>query len=355
MLVRRHGPGYNFAGDPATGVTLRWGQTPGTDPARAPWPELADIAISGRCAQGCPYCYRDSRPDGPLMSLEQYELLLERLTSPRWGGVFQVALGGGEPAQHPELVGMLALSRRKGVVPNLTTSGAGLDAGLARRLAELVGAVAVSAPSLEALDHRALRLLTWAGARVNLHYLLGPQSLAQATQIVRGRHDRELKGVNAVIFLSLKPMGRARGLECLADGPDLAGFLRAVREPSSALRIGFDACLVPPLLRHTGVNPACVDACEGGFFSLFVDEALVARPCSFSTDGRFHFSLETMDLDQIWNQGFEPYRAAFAAPPCAQGCRAAGQCRGPCPHHPEIVPCPVTAMGPGRERQAGMA
>jgi len=44
--LRRHATGYNFIGDPDTGVTVRWGRNLTDDPARAPWPELVDISIS---------------------------------------------------------------------------------------------------------------------------------------------------------------------------------------------------------------------------------------------------------------------------------------------------------------------
>lgn len=349
MLVRRHSARYNFAGDPETGTTARWGAVPGEDPRRAPWPELADISISNRCSRGCSFCYRDSRPDGPLMSLAEYDFVLDSLTSPRWGPVFQVALGGGEPTEHPDFVPILEHTRSRGVVANFTTSGAGVDAGLARRVAGLAGAVAVSAASLDALDMRAVRLLISAGARVNIHYVLGRASLAEATDILDGRADDLLAGVNAVIFLTLKAMGRAEKGDGLTDGPELARFLSLVSRGRRAVRIGFDACFVPPLLRHTGVNPTCVDPCEGGFFSVYVSEGLQARPCSFSTDVRYHADLRENDFGRVWNEVFAPYRDAAQNPPCARDCPAAKGCRGPCPDHPECAPCPVTEAPGGSE------
>lgn len=343
MLVRRHGGDYNFMGDPDTGVTLRWGRQPGHDPVRAPWPELADIAISNRCSRGCAHCYRDSQPDGPQMSFDQYAFILERLASPRWGNVFQVAIGGGEPVQHPDFPRILRHTQKCGVVANFTTSGAGLDRPLAELAGRHAGAVAVSAASLDSLDRRAVDLLAQAGARVNVHYVLGRESIAQATDILLGKTNDLLSRVNAVIFLTLKPMGRASRENCLQDGPDLKRFLAAIGNNACRAKIGFDACFVPLLLRHTGVNPECVDACEGGFFSLFIDEAMQVKPCSFASGQDSGLDLERFDMDFIWNVAFEEYRAAAFAKPCGSDCPAAADCRGLCPLHADIVPCPVRA------------
>ena len=341
MLVRRHSQDYNFLGDPSTGLTMRWGRHTRDNPARAPWPELADIAISNQCSQGCQYCYRDSIPDGGLMSFEQYAFVLDRLHSPRWGKVFQVALGGGEPAQHPELARILGHTKECGVVANFTTSGVGLDQSLARLAKDCVGAVAVSAMSLEKLNRRAVALLCQAGVRVNIHYVLGRASLAQATDILLGKCEDFLSGVNAVIFLTLKPMGRAGTEHRLHDGPELKNFLSAIGNQRCQARIGFDACFVPLLLRHAQVNPEYVDACEAGFFSLFIDETLQAKPCSFALGQDSGLDLEHFDLDYIWNIAFEQYRTALGAPPCQEQCPVKHGCRGPCPFHPNIVPCPV--------------
>ena len=96
MKIRRHNEHYNFIGDTESGMTFRWGKTFNDDPLIAPWPELADISISNYCTKHCDFCYRDSSDKGSFMSLEEYEYVLQSLNHPKWGKVFQVALGGGE-------------------------------------------------------------------------------------------------------------------------------------------------------------------------------------------------------------------------------------------------------------------
>ena len=103
MLKRDIGE-YHFRADAQTGLTMRWGKTLREDPIWAPVPELADISISNHCSKECSYCYRMSTKNNEFMSLEQYERVLDSLNHPKYGNVFQVALGGGEPLEHPQFV-----------------------------------------------------------------------------------------------------------------------------------------------------------------------------------------------------------------------------------------------------------
>jgi MoaA/NifB/PqqE/SkfB family radical SAM enzyme len=343
--LRRHGNGYHFVGDPDTGLTVRWGGSLSRDPYRAPWPELADISISNRCTKGCAFCYRDSRPDGPLMTLDAYRYALECLTSPVWGPVFQVALGGGEPLEHPDFLAILDITRSMGIVANFTTNGDHVDAGMARALRGRVGAVALSAPDLAAFDGRALSRLRAAGIRTNLHFILSRRTLPQAVEILEGRFDPLLEGVTGIVFLTHKPRGRAGREDCLEYGsPLMERFLALARESRSRVPVGFDACLVPPVLRHGCADPRTVDACECGFFSVYVDEGLDVKPCSFAPTDADTWNLMEWDFRTIWDGFYESYRRDQAARACATPCHAQGHCRGVCPHFPEIAFCHTSAL-----------
>ena len=189
-----------------------------------------------------------------------------------------------------------------------------------------------------------MTLLAEAGVRVNIHFVLSAVSLGEATDILLGKRNELLRGVNAVIFLTLKPIGRATREDCLRDGPDLGRFIASIEGNRCSAKIGFDACFVPPLLRHTGVNRECIDTCEGGFFSLFIDETMHAKPCSFASDDRHSLDMERSDMDSIWNDSFAAYRISVSQRACGEQCEASPQCRGLCPYHPGIVPCPGRAF-----------
>ena len=102
-MLRRQVPGYNFVADPDTGVTFRWGESLVNDPEQAPWPELADISISNFCSAGCEYCYRGSDSNGRIMTLAEYENVLDQLKHQNLDGVFQVVLGARGAASQPDI------------------------------------------------------------------------------------------------------------------------------------------------------------------------------------------------------------------------------------------------------------
>lgn len=337
--VRRHSVNYNFIGNKSSGLTARWGRSLEENPISAPWPELADIAISNRCSKNCSFCYRDSRPNGKLMDVEDYAYVLDQLTSSKWGPVFQVAIGGGEPTEHPQLEQILKITKERGIVPNITTNGMNLTNDYLDAFKMLCGAVAVSVETIEPeeLSPRLWRLTT-KGITTNLHFVLSRASLPTAIDLLKGRWDKLLDETNAIIFLTHKAMGRASAQNNMTFGDELRSFLSLIDHPSSRLRFGFDACFVPMLLRFTQVDCQVVDSCECGFFSIFVDERLNVKPCSFAVGDEFSFNLSDYAFEKIWLDKLEPYRQKILRA-CSIGCQARGLCRGPCPYHDSVNLC----------------
>lgn len=105
--------------------------------------ELLDISITNWCDMGCPICYRSSDDSGGHMNVENYEVVMRQAQKMH---VHQVALGGGNPNQHPQFTEILRLTREKyGIVPNYTTNGRGLTEAVLTATSRYCGAVAVSA------------------------------------------------------------------------------------------------------------------------------------------------------------------------------------------------------------------
>lgn len=330
MIVRRHSRDYNFYGDTETGITMRWGGTPRSDPAYAPWPELADISISNRCSKGCGFCYRDSKADGPLMTAGQYESVLAALHSERWGSVFQVALGGGEPLEHPDFPEIIRKTCEKGIVANFTTNGRYLDEKMIGFLKGKIGALAISVGEIGELDQAALKLLANAGIKTNLHFILDRQSIGEAINILQGKYNGSLETVNGVVFLTYKPGGRAEADKCLNMDAPLEEFTGLIDKSRCVSRIGFDACFVPILMKHTEINTDYVDSCECGFFSVYIDERLNVKPCSFGGADGFAFNLNEYDMTTIWNAKYDAYRKEILKNKCASECKNKAACRGKC-------------------------
>lgn len=336
MLSRTIG-NYHFLADSKTGTTFRWGKTFDDDPLFAPVPELADISISNRCRKGCAFCYRESTPNGLLMSVEDYCSVLDSMNSTEHGNVFQVAIGGGEPLEHPDFIDIINETVKRGIVPNFTTNGLLLTDSVLDNIRGKVGALAISVSDI--LEIKGLRDVLGAcnDMKVNLHFILSRRSVVQAIDIILGKYNDMLVGINAIIFLTFKPAGRGSASDVLMQGKELSEFLHCVEHPYTSCKIGFDACFVPMILNRDQKLSDYVDFCEGGFFSVYVNEKKEVSPCSFS-NGRDTYSLDEYDFYDIWLNKFQSYRTRQINH-CKADCSVKHLCRGACPYYPQITTC----------------
>lgn len=76
--------------------------------------ENMDIKICNRCDRGCPWCHEGSTPDGKLGDIMN-EKFINTLHAYQ-----EVALGGGNVLEHPDLIPFLQKLRDKKVIPNIT-------------------------------------------------------------------------------------------------------------------------------------------------------------------------------------------------------------------------------------------
>ena len=338
MRVRRHSEYYNFIGDTNTGTTFRWGKSLEQDPTYAPWPELADISISNHCSKGCNFCYRGSRKNYKFMSLKDYEFLLKQLQHDKWGNVFQVALGGGEPLEHPNFLEIVNITNSYNIVPNFTSNGEYLTIDIIGELKKKVGAMAISVTDIQDLNVGIISTLHENEIKCNIHYLLTLQNIKQAIEILNGRYNKYLDHVNAIIFLTYKPMGRGDKSRCLQLSSDFFTFSSAIENNFCSASIGFDACFIPMLMHFNNIDLKFVDPCECAFFSIYVDENLIVRPCSFANNNEFNFSLKKFSMEYIWTVLFDRYRHSLQNK-CLRTCKNKSVCRGRCFYFDEVTLC----------------
>ena len=77
-------------------------------------PESMDIKITNKCDMGCAFCHENSTADGlhgDIMSLKFIETLLPYT---------ELALGGGNPLTHPDLVPFLEKCKSLKLIPSMT-------------------------------------------------------------------------------------------------------------------------------------------------------------------------------------------------------------------------------------------
>lgn len=77
------------------------------------FPENIDVKITSHCDGGCPMCHENSTPDGRHgdLSLPFFDTLAAGT---------ELAIGGGNPLEHPDLVPFLRRMKAQGVVCNIT-------------------------------------------------------------------------------------------------------------------------------------------------------------------------------------------------------------------------------------------
>lgn len=331
--------GYSTFFNPRTGFFARVEDSGKPEPFWAPHgPELLDIAITNWCDKECSFCYRKSHSLGIHMEFSDYKTIIDVAKE---SGVHQVALGGGNPNQHPEFVDFLEYTYKSEIVPNYTTNGRGLTDSVLQASSLFCGAVAVSAYAPYDETEDAIKKLLNSKIKTNVHFLLDSRSINRAIKWLTNPPDF-LDGINALIFLNYKPVGRKLfEKRLLKYSPLVQEFLNLATSNVSKFKIGFDACCVSGIFARTISNIQTIDACDAARFSMFISEDLKAYPCSFqkelhigdkiSSDGNF--------LD-IWRNStnFKSFRHYLGSQHCL-GCSHQVHCKNGCPIFEEISIC----------------
>lgn len=334
---------YSTFFNPNTGFFARV-EDPGHEEPFWSWhgPELLDISITGWCDKGCSLCYRKSDESGHHMSIEDYEVIMRQAQQLH---VMQVALGGGNPNQHPDFCEIIRLTREKyGIVPNYTTNGRGLTDEVLKATKEFCGAVAVSAyhpykETQEAID----ALASWE-IKTNIHFILSSQSVHTAIGWLENPPDF-LHKINALIFLNYKPVGRYSSQKLLLKNSNKTeSFFRLATNNKHGFKIGFDTCTVTGIARYTDTPHISYEGCDAGRFSMFVSEDMKMYPCSFMVEAGYEGVplVDDIGMRDFWLNG-EPskkIRNKLSSGGCS-GCKTASLCLGGCPLFPEINLCPT--------------
>ncbi len=303
-------------------------------------PELLDISITNFCEKGCSFCYKNSSANGKHMAITDYENILNQLKTTH---TYQVALGGGNPNQHPDFCEILRMTREDyGIIPSYTTNGYGLTDDIIYYSKKYCGAVAVS--YYEPLDEFefAIRKLIDNGIKTNVHFLLTSLSLNAAIGILE-YPPAYMSGINSIIFLNYKPVGNHSDDSLLLKKNDKVNeFFNLVKKHNSNnFKIGFDSCTISGIVTNLYVNKIFIDSCEAGRFSAYISEEMKLYPCSFMESASEPINLRKTPLLEAWQNGFEfnKIRKSINNNACINNCDLEKICNGGCPVFREINLC----------------
>jgi hypothetical protein len=93
----------------------------------AEFPESMDVKITNQCDMGCPFCHEGSTPNG------KHGILEHRFLDTLRPGT-ELAIGGGNPLSHPDLVSFLTNMKARGIICNITVNINHLDLPRLERL-----------------------------------------------------------------------------------------------------------------------------------------------------------------------------------------------------------------------------
>jgi hypothetical protein len=176
-------------------------------PKVASCPELVDVKITDYCSVGCDFCYQNSTVEGkhaPIREIEDFARYIGNM------GVFEVAIGGGDPTTHPDFVKILKAFDAFGVTPNFSTQMWDWlkKDDIVQAVQEHCGAVALSTQSVEQAE-KFIKLCKKKNIKPHIHYVLGLSPLDNLRDMLK----LNVKGFYGqhIVLLAYKEMGRAKG------------------------------------------------------------------------------------------------------------------------------------------------
>jgi radical SAM protein with 4Fe4S-binding SPASM domain len=177
-------------------------------------PTEVHFAITNKCSLGCPHCYMGAgKEDEGELDTVSLKRALDILAEMK---VFHIALGGGEALEREDLFEIAEYARTKGLVPNLTVSGANITAQVAKKM-KVFGQVNVSldgvAENYGVFRHKnmfdmadqALGFLIKAKVPAGINCVIGRDNFDGITKLFEYAAQKKL---NEIEFLRLKPSGR---------------------------------------------------------------------------------------------------------------------------------------------------
>lgn len=330
---------YRTVFNQQTGFFVRKEENGWPEPAWAVnGPELIDLSITSYCHKGCSFCYRRANDEVfHHLSLEEVKRVVDQAAE---CGTLQMALGGGNPNQHPDFIPILRLIRDNGIVPSYTTNGDGITDEILKATADYCGAMAVSvyAPFNENYYGQLLAEIKRYGIKLNLHAIIRNDYLDMWTRLL-SEPPSFLKNVNAIIFLNYKPLGRDGSTLLPKDIEKTERFFKAAND-SKKVKVGFDSCSISGIAKWMDVPKFLIESCEAARFSAFISEDMKMYPCSFMVDKGYCGDLRKESLLDIWQKNvyFLRFRENTQPVRC-EACKYSDVCKGGCKMFDEINFC----------------
>jgi organic radical activating enzyme len=234
-------------------------------------------------------CYMSSHENGKHADLDWITKQLYSLpTKP-----LQIAIGGGEPTLWPDLLTFVYMCKTLGIVVN-TAIGPNPNFDMLQKITRQnhMSAIGISYVD-EKRFQKVLNVAKVGHSSIFAHCILRADRMDEwINKAVKWQ-----KEVEGIIFLLFKPVGKAKNqIELVPTKKQFEELIAAYK--NSDKKIGFDSCTSTLLRGH--VKEECVDSCDGGQYSLFVDG--VNQTCGSCSFLPTEFDLSKMSLNEAWQK-----------------------------------------------------
>jgi len=310
MIKKVRTPNYNYNFNVKNGLFARWGSTLEDDPEYSPLgPEILDLEISTICDGGCSFCYKTNTEVGDNMSFETFKTIFHKIPK----NLTQIAFGIGSLGGNPDLWKIMEYCRSNEynqVIPNITINGKRFTDEQADNLARICGAVAVSRYDPDTC-YDAVKKLTDRGLKqTNIHQILCHETLENCYQVIEDwKNDERLSGLNAIVFLLMKPKGKRNKYHQLTSSKEYKRLIDYAFEQGAP--IGFDSCSAPSFLECVKDRDdfkrleMLAEPCESDCFSAYINTEGKFFHCSFTEGEDGWDGIDVVNcndfMDDVWN------------------------------------------------------
>ena len=296
------------------------------------FPMDAHFALTTRCNLFCRGCYSTTAADEPHdIDFEKAKRIIDNLARMQ---VFSVSFGGGEPTLYPHLFELAAYARSKNVLPNITTNGVNMTAGLAERM-RVFGSVHISLHAIKdcAQVEKAAELLKAAGVRqTGLNLLLTNDTVPRLESIFKWA---KTLGFQRVLCLRYKTTEKNKSITGMSVEQDYRSVFTDIMRYGKKyrLKVMSDCSAVQEYAGCREISKKLLffldtNGCQGGNAYIAITVEGLVKPCSFW--GEAFFDAETMtQADWLYDQKIVAFRNARRSGRC-HACEYFYLCNGGC-------------------------
>lgn len=220
-------------------------------------------------------CYQGSTKDGVHADTKQLFKIIRQLKKL---GVFEIAIGGGEPTMHPDFIKILRYAHKQGIIPNFTTYNLAWlkNKKIVKAVADYAGGVGISVHNFKDIERfktaREIIQKTseyYGRPQVMAQHVLGTMSMVETAQLV----DYTIENYIPILFLGYKDVGFGANIEP-EDFTDFPSVLKlTLKNTDKWCQLSVDTAVLqqhPTLLKVLDVSETLASS-EEGKFSCYID------------------------------------------------------------------------------------